>query len=198
LVTKIVLGHGNIPIRIAVSEEEHQEVALSQEEARAIGLWSMFAVQILDRIVAKHGRPMPEELSGFFSTPLIPEETAERIARCLFLYWQDNPDESCHVIIPRIESTIRNLARDLGLVVFREPQHGKPGYIRSLGDVIWSLKGFIDESWRRYLWNLLCDPIATNLRNRISHGLLPKAEKSDAALLFHVACYLRLIKIESS
>src|SRR5262249_52088116 len=134
----------------------------------------------------------------FFSTPLIPEETAERIARSLYLYWQDNPDESCHVIMPRIESTIRNLARDLGLVVFREPQRGKPGSIRSLGDIIWSLKGFMDESWRRYLWNLLCDPIGTNLRNRVSHGLLTKAEKSDAALLIHVVCYLRLIKIESS
>lgn len=197
LVTQIVLGHGNIPIRIAVSQAEHQDVALSQEEARAISLWSMFAVQILDRILSKHGKPISAELTRFFSTPLIPDETAERIAQSLLLYWEGTPDESCHVIVPRIESTIRNLARDLGLVVFREPQSGKPGSIRSLGDIIWSLKGFLDESWRRYLWNLLCDPIGANLRNRISHGLSPKAEKTDAALLIHVACYLRLIKIET-
>jgi hypothetical protein len=143
LVTKIVLGHGNIPIRIAGSEEEHQDVALSQEEARAIGLWSVFAVQILDRMVAKHGKPMAEELSRFFSTPLIPEDTAERIARSLLLYWEDTPDESCHVIVPRIESTIRNLARDLGLL--SSVNHSAASQVPSVR--LEMLSGVLKDSW---------------------------------------------------
>jgi len=45
------------------------------------------------------------------------------------------------------------------------------------------MKERIHESWQRYLWNLLCDPVGVNLRNRVAHGLLPKAEKKEAAFL---------------
>jgi len=31
-----------------------------------------------------------------------------------------------------------------------------------------AMKERIDESWRRYLWNLLCDPVGVNLRNRVA------------------------------
>jgi hypothetical protein len=67
--------------------------------------------------------------------------------------------------------------------------------VRALGDLLLAMKERIDESWRRYLWNLLCDPIGVNLRNRLAHGLLPKADKKEAALLIHAACHLSLIKM---
>lgn len=51
------------------------------------------------------------------------------------------------------------------------------------------------ESWRRYLLNVLSEPVGVNLRNRIAHGLLTSASKRDAALLIHVACHLRLIRV---
>jgi hypothetical protein len=94
-----------------------------------------------------------------------------------------------------VEATIRTIARECGLAIFREPQGEKPGGAHALGDLLFALKERIDESWRRYLVNVLCEPIGMNLRNRIAHGLLAKADKGEAALLIHVACHLSLIRV---
>lgn len=195
LVTKVVLGPDNTPIRVVSSETDHRDVALSEHETLGIAMWAIFAADILDRIHARHGSPDAASLTGFFTTPLIPEDTAERIGQAVLLYWQGKPDESAHVLTPRLESTIRTIARECGLATFREPQGAKPGGARALGDLLAALRERIDESWRRYLWNLLCDPVGVNLRNRIAHGLLPKVEKRAAALLIHAACHLSLVRV---
>ncbi len=196
LVTKIVLGADNAPIRIVTSQEDHRDVALSQHEAMRIAFWGTVAADVLDRVCQQHGEPEAVELARFFVTPLIPEDIAERIGRALLLYWRGQPDESAHLMVPRIETTIRAIARESGLAIIHEPYGEKPGGVRPLGELLRDLRGFLDESWQRYLWNLLCDPPGTNLRNRIAHGLLPRVERAEAALLIHAACYLRLLRRE--
>jgi hypothetical protein len=195
LVTKTVLGPGNVPIRVVSSEADHRDVALSEHEKMGIIMWAAFAADILDRIRARHGLPEPTALTEFFTTPLIPPDVAERIGRAVLLYWQGEPDDSAHLLVPRLEATIRTIARECGLATFREPQGDKPGGARALGDLLIAMKERIDESWRRYLWNLLADPVGVNLRNRIAHGLLPKADRKDAALLIHAACHIGLVKV---
>jgi hypothetical protein len=195
LVTKTVLGPDNVPIRVVSSETDHRDVALSEHEKMAISLWAVFAAEILDRIQGRHGVPDSPALTEFFTTPLMPPDLAERVGRAMLLYWQGQPDESAHVLVPRLETTIRTIARECGLATFREPQGAKPGGARALGDLLLAMKERIDESWRRYLWNLLCDPVGVNLRNRVAHGLLPKADKKEAALLIHAACHLSLVQV---
>ena len=160
-----------------------------------ISLWAVFAAEILDRIQGRHGVPDSPALTEFFTTPLMPPDLAERVGRAMLLHWQGQPDESAHVLVPRLETTIRTIARECGLATFREPQGAKPGGARALGDLLLAMKERIDESWRRYLWNLLCDPVGVNLRNRVAHGLLPKADKKEAALLIHAACHLSLVQV---
>ncbi len=195
LVTKTVLGPGNVPIRVVSSEADHRDVALSEYEKMGISLWALFAAEVLDRIFGRHGVPELTALTEFFSTPLMPLDVAERVAQAVLLYSQGHFDESAHILVPRLEATIRTIARECGLATFREPQGAKPGGVRALGDLLLAMKERIDESWQRYLWNLLCDPIGVNLRNRLAHGLLPKADKKEAALLIHAACHLSLIKV---
>jgi len=195
LVTKVMLGPDNTPVRVVSSEADHREVALSEHEARGVALWALFSAEILDRIHLRHGLPDAGDLTKFFTTPLIPQDTAERIGQAVLLYWQDQPDESGHLLIPRLEATVRTIARECGLATFREPLGEKLGGARGLGDLLVALKGRLDESWRRYLVNLLSDPVGVNLRNRIAHGLLPRVLKTDAALLIHAACHLSLVRV---
>jgi hypothetical protein len=96
LVTKTVLGPGNVPIRVVSSEADHRDVALSEHEKIGIIMWAAFAADILDRIHARHGLPEPAALTEFFATPMIPPDVAERIGRAVFLYWQGQFDESAH------------------------------------------------------------------------------------------------------
>jgi hypothetical protein len=191
----VVFGHGNVPVRVVSSEAEHQEVALIEHEKRSILLWSILAAEVLDRIHQRHGSPDLDDLAEFFTTPLIPRDTADRIAHAVLMYWRGDYDESAHILVPRVEATIRTIARECGLAIFREPQGERAGGSRALGDLLFALKERIDESWRRYLINVLCEPIGVNLRNRIAHGLLWKADKGDAALLIHVACHLALVRV---
>lgn len=53
----------------------------------------------------------------------------------------------------------------------------------------------MDESWRRYLANLLCDPLGLNLRNTIGHGLIAEVDQYNAALLVHAACHLATLTV---
>jgi hypothetical protein len=53
----------------------------------------------------------------------------------------------------------------------------------------------MDESWRRYLVNVLSEPVGVNLRNRIAHGLVTRVARNEAALLIHVASHLALMGV---
>jgi hypothetical protein len=103
-------------------------------------------------------------------------------------------DDAAHALAPRIECTIREICRRAGLVVSREPIGPEPGGVRSLGHLLAALEGILDESWRRYLVNSLTEPLGVNLRNRIAHGLIGEAQAHDAALLIHVAAFLRTLE----
>lgn len=193
---KVILGPGNVPIRHANTEAEHREVELSEHEARAISFWALSSSEVLDRIKLEKDSPEFDDLTEFFSSSLISPEVAERFARAVALYWEGSFDESAHILVPRLEAVIREMCRRSGMAIIREPRGREPGGVRLLGDLLHSLKGRLDESWRRYLVNLLIDPIGMNLRNRISHALLPMVAKQETAVLIHAACFLRLLSAE--
>lgn len=190
---RVILGPDNVPIRHANSEAEQREVELSEYEARAIGFWAISAAEVLDRIYKEKTPPTHQELADFFTTSLISPEVADRFARGFMLFWADQPDEASHIVVPRLEAVIREMCRQAGMAIIREPRGRQPGGVRLLGDLLFSLQGRLDESWRRYLVNLLVDPVGTNLRNRIAHALVPRATRQEAALLLHAACFLTLL-----
>jgi hypothetical protein len=147
----------------------------------------------------RHDRPDHAELAEFFATELIGSERGERMARALELFWDRQPDESAHLLVPRIESTIRDMARRVGLTVMREPVGERPGGARTLGVLLLELQGAIpNDGWHDYIYNVLADQFGLNLRNDIAHGLIDSVGVGDAALLLHVALFIRLLNISST
>jgi hypothetical protein len=194
LVTRAVYDEFNAPIRFGRSMDENMDIVLASNETIGIRVFGTFAPEILKRVKQKHCIPSIDELTEFFLTPIITSDISENIAEAIDWYYKDEYDASAHLLVPRIEAIIRTLARDLGLPIIREPVGTTPGGVIQLGNLLSSLNSRMDESWRRYLYNVLANPIGINLRNRICHGLIPKVGKEDAALLIHVVCYLRLIR----
>jgi Domain of unknown function (DUF4209) len=136
-------------------------------------------------------------MTEFFTSALIDDAMAERISLALELWWDDRPDESAHVLVPRLEAAVRNLAREIGLPIIREPYGGKPGGVRPLGELLHQLEGrFPTAGWHAYLLHLLVDPLGLNLRNVVAHGVRARMERSDAALLLHAAAFLRLLQVQ--
>jgi hypothetical protein len=190
LFTRSVMGHDTAASRFKASDDASRE-RLEKAERRAFyaRMLSPFYAEALWKIEEQHGRPDHEELAAFFATDLIGPHRAERIARALELFWDGEPDESAHVLVPRLESTFREMARRVGLTIIREPVGAEPGGARSLGTLIIELRGaFPDGGWHDYLFNLLADPLGLNLRNTIAHGLSDQIT-ADAALCCTRGCF---------
>lgn len=195
LFPKKIIGPGGLPVANIGGEAAHLEAEIKHQEAFAIGIWGTFAVPILDRIRERYGQPTSGDLAAFFTTPIIRAEVAERIGRAVELWWEGQADECAHLLLPRIETVIRDMAQQLGIVVYREPLPSDPGGVQSLGAILAGLQGRIDESWRRHLVNLLTDQLGYNLRNLVLHGLVPRVGKTEACLLVNVACFLRVLEV---
>lgn len=193
LFTKTVLGPENTIIRNIAGDTAHFAAELSRHERQSIEFWSRLAAEALHRMIDRHGTPDDESLVEYFAQGVVAPEYADAFARGVVAYAEARYDESAMIVVARLESVIREIARSAGLVVIREPIGEKPGGVRSLGEVLLSLRGVIDESWRRYLWNTLAEPLGVNLRNRLAHGLA-SGDPLNAALLLHIASFLALLR----
>lgn len=194
LVRKVVYGSDGASIFQAVDEESHRHLAVAEQRAFATRFWSLSAVKVLARIQEKQGTPALTELTEFFTTDLIPADLAAPIARSIELYWQGDFDEAGHMLAPRLERAVRELARRVGLPIICPPRGLRPGGVRTMGDLLESLEGaFADDSWRLYLKSLLADPLGVNLRNVVAHDLEAATGQDEVALMIHAACYLRLL-----
>ena len=195
-----VLGPWNETIFEARNERESSELNLSRHESLTIDVASYIAAEALERIRSTHGHPARAELQAFFCTPIIDIDTAERMAAGVEHFARNRFDECVLVLLPRIETTIRELLRKIGAPVWKEPQPSRRsfGHQRPLRQLLGQLKGNMDEDWRRYLFTLLVNPLGPNLRNIYMHGLRPQGTREHAAALIHVAVFLTFARPETA
>jgi hypothetical protein len=154
---------------------------------------------MLDEAMIRHGRPSREQLSEHFATELIGPERGERIARAVELFWDQQYDDAAHVIVPRLESVLRDIARAGGIAIAKPAQEGRFAGVVSLNVVMVKLRELYDDAtWLCYLEALLCDPLAINLRNDVAHGLAGRVGGVQAALLVHAGCYLAQLDTRSA
>ena len=198
LVTQQILDENNMPIKTGHGFDENRQLILVRQETTGIQVFATFSPDILKRLGEKFNFSNHEELTKFFITPIIPEEIAKNLANAFSFYFNDNFYTSALLLIPSLEAIFRNICRGIGLAVYQEPIGPKPGQTIGLGKIFESLQGKMDEDWRRYFYNSLCNPISLNYRNRICHGLLFSPKKSDVIVLLHIACNLRLMKLMPS
>jgi hypothetical protein len=199
LFTKALVGPDNAtPIFRAATREDHHRLAVAEQRAQQARVWGMFCAQALQRIGRRDDRPTRAALTEFLTGDFIDAEVAERIARAIELYWEEQFDESAHVLVPRLERVLREMARQVGIPVVREPRPGREvGGVEMLGGLLRDLEGaFADASWHAYLLNLLADPLGLNLRNNISHGLHGTVGPVDASLLIQAALLLAGMSLE--
>jgi hypothetical protein len=186
------------PLFEADDDEATRRYATSQHRTLATQIWATFAVDILRRFESRYGRPSREELTEYFTTSLIEAAVAERIATSLELFWEGEFDQSAHLLAPRLETIVREMARRTPIPIIREPQDGKPGRVRGLGELLIALRGRLgEEGWDVYFYFLLSDALGVNLRNVIAHGLRAQVGPEEAALLIHAACYLKLLEMST-
>jgi hypothetical protein len=139
--------------------------------------------------------PDQDALIDFLAGGLIDRDLATRLAEAIGYYWRGEHDAAGHLLSPRIEATVRNFCVTMGIPVTKPQRGEEPGGVLTLGSLLDELEGCMDESWRRYLAHLLVDPLGLNLRNNISHGLIPAVDQYKAALLIHAVCHLAILRL---
>jgi len=132
------------------------------------------------------GEPNLDNLTGFFNSGLA-AESAEVFARAVIHHAAGRFDEAIHILYPRIELALRNAAREIGLVVLRQPRGLDPGGVKSMGSIIASLSDAMSEPWRVTFDTILTDPLGLNLRNVYAHGLAGLGSPLASTLLIYVA-----------
>ena len=198
LFTKALIGPDNATALFrAATPEQHRRLALSEQRAWHARFWGAFCADALVRIGGRRDRPDRPALTAFLTHDSIDDETAERIARAIELFWDAQPDESAHILVPRLERVLREMARQVGIPVVREPRPDRDiGGVEMLGALLRDLEGaFADRAMHAYLFNLLADPLGLNLRNTIAHGLGGVVGAVDAALLIQAALWLASMSV---
>jgi hypothetical protein len=190
----VIRGPENTTLADLRDDKDHREAGLRRQEGLSIAWFAIHVADVIERALAKYGLPPRSDLVVFFTSSYIEPAVADRVAHALELFVAGDYDAAAHVLAPRLERAIRLMARKAGLVVTNEPRGQKAGGIRPLGDLLSQLAGHLNESWRRYFFNLLADPLGHNLRNQIGHGLLDEARRVDAAMLIHAAVVLVLLE----
>lgn len=194
LFPKQILGDHNSLIFEASTAEDHDRVDRGQRAALAIGIFGPLAVRILEQIKTAYPQPGGPELTQLFTTELIDEPTAARLAAAVQRHWDGDHEGAGLILVAQIEAALRAAAAGLGISVTKLPRGGEPGGVVTLGALLAKLEGRMDESWRRYLVHLLTDPFSVNLRNRLAHGLLDRSGPAEVAVLIHAACFVRSLQ----
>ena len=196
LFTQQLIGPGSsVPAFIASDAQGKRMLGRGRQRRIYVEyLGGVLIAPMLNATVRHHGPASQEQLTEHFATTLIGPERGERLGRSLQLYWEQQFDESAHVLVPRLESILRDIARADGIVISKPAQEGRfAGYI-SLSIVMAKLRELhADTPWLDYLEALLCDPLAINLRNDIAHGIIGRVGQVHAALLIQVACFVARI-----
>jgi hypothetical protein len=188
------------PQFIANTPESKRRAACGRHRTMTANFYGQVLLgPMLVKAVKNHGRPDHEVLVEHFTTDICEAHRAERVAHALELFWDGDYDSSAHVLVPRLEAVLRDLARALGITVVTPAAEGTFTGLITLGTVLRKLRELeVDVEWFDYLEALLCEPLAKNLRNDIAHGLIPRVGGVDAALLIHAACHLALVRLTES
>lgn len=195
--TGLRTGPENSLIKKLSTPDEHEAQAVVDSEQMRIAFFGLLAVDMLDAMRTAYG-PIADR-ADWFASDLIDTQVVSRVAVALERYESGDFDSTVSILAPRMERVLRRMAASLGLVVTRLPRaNGQLGGVKGLGEILAAMKDSLPIDSYRYLWTLLCEPTAQNLRNRVGHGLADEFSQVEAALLIQSFCHVRGMHLASS
>jgi Domain of unknown function (DUF4209) len=142
----------------------HAAQLLSQQ-----GPWLNLAWQ---RIQAKHGVALDAVIEWLSRSPCFPRERIPFIREGLTAWLAGDHVKTVHVLVPQVESALRDLLAALGGVVTKPDRYGGSQKI-SLGEVLADEKfAQVPEAIRFHMQVLYQDSRGMNVRNELAHGIL--------------------------
>ena len=133
-------------------------------------------------------------------SPLFEEPSYGIIRQALDFLFNDQPVIACHLLVPQIETAIRNLVEKVGYSVIRPQKNVAKGFqLITLDDLL--RKDPVEQAFSSdgalYLRLVLTDQRSLNIRNDLCHGILPpdSFHSGVAARLVHVMVMIGMVRI---
>ncbi len=196
------LGQEGLTRYTTTSESDRLDEQLSRIEIIGLGMGGEVTARVLEEALARFS-PSEEDLTSMLQgLPYVSVFIARSVARALLDFQQESFEEATTVTMPRIESLVRALCEEKGVLRYRVQRDQKDGpSIRGqypqLGALLVQLRPWMDRSWERFLWTFLVSPFGPNFRNELLHGYTEEVTRTHAALTILAALRLALVPVRS-
>lgn len=179
-----------------------KEDRVANEMNISIPIQAQFLGFIIPKLIESHDLTPEKFAEQLSDTPIHFKEDNQFLISGINSYFNKDYIAMIHIIIPYIESTLRNVVKEIGLNTYKPNK--KNGYDAILlGDIlsIDQMKNdVLGEDIHFYLKLILNDARGLNLRNVVAHGLGTRSMFNvvNANILIHILMILSCIKSEPS
>ncbi|MBI3404965.1 MAG: DUF4209 domain-containing protein [Acidobacteria bacterium] len=183
----------------AGSVQDDEEGRLHMQLAQNIQISQFFLVHTLEKLRDRHVPTVNQLLDFLYESPIFEESDRRLLEEGLSAYEKEDYVKAIHVLIPRIEHSLRNVLSLLGIPTNKQVRgHAGIMQAKNVNDILADerIKTTLGESLWRYLQVFLADKRGQNLRNQIAHGLLGIEEfnRPVADQVFHVLLAISLLR----
>ena len=154
--------------------EEDSEGRLIMQLAQNIQIGTVFLHESLAHLRNKTQLTADIILAVLDESPIFAPERRPLLQEGIQAYLNGDQTKAIHVIIPQIEQALRQLLSITGAATLKTGRNGTM-QIKNLNDILRepTIKQSLGEDLRLYLLTFLADERGLNVRNNISHGLVP-------------------------
>lgn len=188
----LVLRHDGLPTWEPPSEDAREAYDLARIALSHAETWGRLLADGLRLFADEYGPPEAAEITvELVARWGCDERLARVLAHGLHYFWRDDFEACVHVVIPKMETALRGLLRELDEAVYQEQVGNDPGGFPGMYVMLRAIEklGF-DPDWVYFLKTLLLEPPGRNIRNDLAHGSLPDVGPVYAALVLRAAALL--------
>ena len=194
------IGQDGLPSYTATSEDERIDEQLSRIENIGLGIGGEMTARVLEGALTRFPPSEAELITTLQALPHVSPPVARSVARAILAFQAKRYEEATTVAMPRIESLVRALCQEKGVLRFRVQRDQRQGpstrgQYPQLGALLVEIRPWMDRSWDRFLWTFLVSPFGPNYRNELLHGYVDDATRVPAALMILAALRLALIPL---
>jgi hypothetical protein len=196
------IGQDGLPRYTATSEAERIDEQLSHIENIGLGIGGEVTARVLEGALERFSPSEEDITTALQALPHVSAPVARSVARAILAFQAGRYEEATTVAMPRVESLVRALCEEKGVLRFRVQRDQRQGpstrgQYPQLGALLVQIKPWMDRSWDRFPWTFLVSPFGPNYRNELLHGYVDDATRVPAALTIIAALRLALIPLNA-
>lgn len=198
LMTTIVYNYAGVPVNMIPGGELAKEAKFLNGIYRSMTLHSYFMQLHINKMEELGIYTLDRLLEAFKDNLFIEECKRPLFERGLKSYFEGDYAVACSLLVPQFESAIRNIVALTGGDVLRPSKNPKEGNeYKSLEALLDTLGKHLERGKDvvMYFRILFTDKYGWNVRNLISHGLLPADQLNQAVADRIIHAFLVLTKI---